>query len=214
MIHSDRSARRIALLLAGLAGFVDAVGFQMLGGFFVSFMSGNTTRMAVGVVERTADGVRAGALILMFMAGVVVGSLVGRRAQRRHRAVLWLMLLMLLLAACAMEAGWSMLSGLMLCAAMGTVNAMFERDGEVRVGLTYMTGALVKAGQSIAGRLSGEGGGAAYGAHLLLWMALACGAVLGAIAFQTAGAKALWGAVIVGLLSARGVNRLDEQQGP
>ena len=36
---------------SALAGFVDAVAFIQSGGFFVSFMSGNSTRMAVGFVQ-------------------------------------------------------------------------------------------------------------------------------------------------------------------
>lgn len=32
-------------------GYVDAVGFMMTGGFFVSFMSGNSTRLAVGLID-------------------------------------------------------------------------------------------------------------------------------------------------------------------
>jgi uncharacterized membrane protein YoaK (UPF0700 family) len=44
-------ARRIRLLAAALSavgGYVDAVGYLSLGGFFVSFMSGNSTRVGVG----------------------------------------------------------------------------------------------------------------------------------------------------------------------
>ena len=35
------------LLLTGLAGYVDALGFVRLGGLYTSFMSGNTTQFAV-----------------------------------------------------------------------------------------------------------------------------------------------------------------------
>ncbi|MDM8353607.1 DUF1275 family protein, partial [Brevundimonas diminuta] len=38
-------------MLAGLAGYVDSLGFLHLGGVFVSFMSGNTTRLAVNLAE-------------------------------------------------------------------------------------------------------------------------------------------------------------------
>jgi uncharacterized membrane protein YoaK (UPF0700 family) len=37
----------IGLLLTGLAGYVDALGFVRLGGLYTSFMSGNTTQLAV-----------------------------------------------------------------------------------------------------------------------------------------------------------------------
>ena len=41
-------------------------------------------------------------------------------------------------------------------AAMGAENTTFERDGEVSIGLTYMTGTLVKLGQRLAGVLTGR----------------------------------------------------------
>ncbi len=54
MIHYDRRRQSLAAALAALAGYVDAIGFVKLGGLFVSFMSGNTTRMAVGLAGGSA----------------------------------------------------------------------------------------------------------------------------------------------------------------
>ena len=47
------SRRNIALAcaLSALAGYVDGIGFLHLGGLFVSFMSGNSTRMGVSLAE-------------------------------------------------------------------------------------------------------------------------------------------------------------------
>jgi len=47
MIHFDARTRLVATSLAALAGYVDAIGFLGRGSFFVSFMSGNSTRLAV-----------------------------------------------------------------------------------------------------------------------------------------------------------------------
>ena len=62
--------------------------------------------------------------------------------------------------------------------AMGIANNVFSRDGEVTVGVTYMTGALVRFGQGIAARIAGQpiAGARGYG---LLWLALAVGALGG-----------------------------------
>ncbi|MDB5537022.1 MAG: hypothetical protein JWQ65_1897, partial [Devosia sp.] len=35
----------LGLLLTAAAGFIDAIGFIKLGGFYTSFMSGNTTQL-------------------------------------------------------------------------------------------------------------------------------------------------------------------------
>ena len=47
------SRRNIALAcaLSALAGYVDGIGFLHLGGLFVSFMSGNSTRMGVSLAQ-------------------------------------------------------------------------------------------------------------------------------------------------------------------
>ena len=42
----------VAGLLATLAGAVDAIGYIMLGQLFVAFMSGNSTVLAVSLVDR------------------------------------------------------------------------------------------------------------------------------------------------------------------
>lgn len=52
MIRLNKTLRLFAASLSFLAGFVDALGFIHLGGYFVSFMSGNSTRMAVSLPER------------------------------------------------------------------------------------------------------------------------------------------------------------------
>jgi len=45
----DYRLRLLAACLSCLAGYVDAIGFIKTGGFFVSFMSGNSTRVGVGL---------------------------------------------------------------------------------------------------------------------------------------------------------------------
>ncbi len=196
MIELNHRARALALLLAALAGYVDAIGFIQIGGFFVSFMSGNSTRLAVGLMYHAADWMRAGGLIAAFFLGVIAGSLTGRLARRRHRAVLGLVALLLTLGAATGGAGWVMPSALLLALAMGAENATFERDGEVRVALTYMTGTFVKAGQRIAGALLGEDR-KAWLPHMALWLALVGGAVAGAAMQTLYGAAALWCAAAV-----------------
>ena len=114
------------------------MGFLKLGGLFVSFMSGNSTRLGVG------------------------------------------------LAAGAAVAG--------MAAAMGTVNNVFQRDGEVSIGVTYMTGALVKLGQQLAVALSGWPRWN-WLPYLMLWLGLVAGAMTGGGLFAMMGLHTLWIAV-------------------
>jgi len=146
-------------------------GFLSLGGFFVWYMSGNSTRLAVGLAGIPAEALIAGRLIGCFVLGVIAGSLIGAAARRMRRPVV-LLLVALLVAVGAMLAGTSEdLAVLFVAAAMGAENTTFERDGEVSIGLTYMTGTLVKLGQRLAGAIM-AGPKLAWAPYLMLWLGL------------------------------------------
>jgi uncharacterized membrane protein YoaK (UPF0700 family) len=179
MHRYDPARQRLALGLAGLAGLVDATGFVVAGGYFTSFMSGNTTRMGVELVERPALALAPLGLIGCFLGGVIIGALTGRRVSGRHKRVLLGIVAALLgLGASALVASWPMLFLALSAMAMGLANNVFSRAGEVTVGVTYMTGALVKFGQGIAARFGGQPLPSTRG-YGLLWGALALGATAG-----------------------------------
>ena len=193
MLRHRKRDIAIAVAAATLAGYVDAIGFLSLGGFFVSFMSGNSTRLAVGVAGLSPEALIAARLILSFVAGVVLGSLIGAAA---------LVLVAGLLASAAIVAmGAPDLAMLLVAAAMGAENTTFERDGEVSIGLTYMTGALVKLGQRLAGAIMG-GPKLAWAPYLMLWLGLVGGAVAGALAWPVFGLAGLWAGVAGALVLA------------
>ena len=202
MLRHRRRDIALAVGSSALAGYVDAIGFLSLGGFFVSFMSGNSTRLAVGIAGVPAEALIAGRLILSFLAGVIAGSLIGRLAGE-HRKPLVLAAVAAMLAAGAVIAGLGApdLAVLFVAAAMGAENTTFERDGEVSIGLTYMTGTLVKLGQRIAGALMG-GPRLAWLPYALLWLGLVSGAVAGALAWLLIGLAGLWFAVAAALVLA------------
>ena len=188
--------------LSALAGFVDATGFIRLGGFFVSFMSGNTTRLAVGLAQAAPQAALAAGLIGGFVLGVMLGTATGRMA-KSQRAPTVLGLVALLLALAALLGGWGF-GGIAIAAmvlAMGAENAVFEREGEVHIGLTYMTGTLVKFGQHLTAALMG-GGGRAWLPYLLLWLGLASGALAGALCYPVFGLGNLWLAAAAAVLFA------------
>lgn len=179
MHRYDPARQRLALGLAGLAGLVDATGFVVAGGYFTSFMSGNTTRLGVELSENPALALTPLGLIAAFLAGVIGGALIGRRAGGRRKQVLLGLIALALGSAAALLAADLATAFLMLSAmAMGIANNVFSRDGEVTVGVTYMTGALVRFGQGIAARLAGQPLASTRG-YGLLWSALAAGAAAG-----------------------------------
>ena len=203
MHRYDPARQRLALGLAALAGLVDATGFVVAGGYFTSFMSGNTTRMGVELVDRPALAMAPLGLIACFLTGVIGGAVIGRRFAGRHKRVLLGIVAIMLSAGAGLLAAGLTVPFLGLAAmAMGLANNVFVRDGEVTVGVTYMTGALVRFGQGVAARLAGEPLASTRG-YGLLWSALALGAAAGgalcvvapllAAALAALAALALWG---------------------
>jgi uncharacterized membrane protein YoaK (UPF0700 family) len=209
MNRYDKRVRTLAVGLSALAGFVDAIGFIKLGGFFVSFMSGNSTRLAVGLARGSAQAAVAASLIATFIAGVILGSLTGRLSGRHRRSVVLILVAILLAAAASLnkfgiERGAIVAMGL----AMGAENAVFEENGEARIGLTYMTGTLVKLGQRLAEMLTG-GDSTGWFSYLALWLGLVAGAVAGASIYSALDLKALWLAAAAALAFAVIARSLD-----
>ena len=177
-----------------MAGMVDVIGFLASGGFFLSFMSGNSTRFSVGVVEGAPYVGMVSLLLLSFVGGVVAGSLIGRQntlSPSRRQAYILIIISILLFAAPVIASFEFLLFGLCLAAfCMGLENTLFEREGSVSFGLTYMTGALVKIGQGLATLMSG-GARFAWVPYLLLWIGLVSGAAIGAMLFGFFGLDSL-----------------------
>jgi uncharacterized membrane protein YoaK (UPF0700 family) len=196
------SRRNVALAcaLSALAGYVDAIGFLHLGGLFVSFMSGNSTRMGVSLAEgHWQNAAVALGLIALFVIGAAAGSLIvlGRGAHRQP-LVLLAEALLLAGAALAYTFGLPNVAVATIVLAMGLENAVFQIDGGAGLGLTYVTGALVKVGQLVAAALTG-GARWAWAPNLLLWAALVTGALCGALAYHWINLAAIWFAAAIAL---------------
>lgn len=198
MTRTPAPLAAIAVALAALAGFVDAVVFVRLGGYFASFMSGNSTRLGVGLSLHDGSARWAAALILSFVTGVMLASVVARRFARRHAVAVMLGVTATLTLAAALDSfAASALAILLLAAAMGMENGVLTRDGEVVAGVSYMTGALVKFARALAGALMGDADRWAWLPHLALWLGFIAGAVWGARVATGYGEIALWVAAVV-----------------
>src|SRR5438445_4720162 len=192
MLDSRRNVS-LACALSALAGYVDGIGFLHLGGLFVSFMSGNSTRRGVSIAEQQGSSAAESlGLIALFVIGAAAGSLIvlGRGVNRQP----WVLLaeaLLLGAAALCYAFGFSNAAVAAMVLAMGLENAVFQIKGGAGLGLTYVTGALVKVGQLAALALRG---GARWGwvSNLLLWAALVAGPLCGAAASPCITLVAVW----------------------
>jgi uncharacterized membrane protein YoaK (UPF0700 family) len=170
-----------AILLAMIAGCVDAVGFTQLSGHFVSFMSGNSTRLGLHIADREwPSALFTFGLVTLFVGGAAAGALIIERAGRAAATVVLLCEAALLAGAAYLLNGWRPLLGaVLLPPAMGLANSFLPSAGHAPVGVTYMTGALVRIGTGLAafGREPGRLRGVLL--DLLLWLALVAGVALG-----------------------------------
>lgn len=194
LAHRQRWRGRVGLLLVAglsvLAGMTDAIGF-MASGDFVSFMSGNTTRLAVAI--SAGDGGLTARLVLLvttFIIGNALGVIVSRLS-KRHALPLLLSIGALLCGAALLP--WSDTLPALLAAiiAMGMLNAAVEQVNGVPVGLTYVTGALSRFGRGLGRWLMGERRNG-WRMQLIPWAGMFVGAVIGALLEQQIGLRALW----------------------
>lgn len=159
-------------------------------------MSGNSTRMSVGIAQGSVIALVAALILLAFVFGATLGSLIGRRFRARRQTMVLAFATALLIGAAGSFSHGTLSAGLMFAAsAMGAENATFEENGEIRIGLTYMTGTLAKAGQRLADALSG-GDVLGWAPYLGQWFALVIGSVAGAASYGSFGRYSFWFAAL------------------
>ena len=205
----------LSVALMAIAGCVDAIGFLKLGHLFVSFMSGNTTQFVVWAIPGSWDRARAaGALVVLFVLGVIAGRFLGAWALHwRRPAILLLDGALLSLAALMPPTGVAMIVPMVL--AMGIQNAALHRAGGAKMSLTYVTGTLVSFGEKLADACMSSQPHErwAWLPYLLLWVGLMLGAAAGALTYRWVHLHALFlpaAAVLLLTVITAGSVRRDE----
>ncbi|MEE6175451.1 YoaK family protein [Mycobacterium sp. 050134] len=201
------SEARLSWVLAALAGLIGAAAFTHSAGYFVTFMTGNTERAALGYFRNQPWLVLTASLLLAaFLGGVVVASLCRRHLWVAHPhgpTALTALSLSIATAVCVATHGWSEMGELsfapivFVAFGIGALNTSFVKDGEVSTPLSYVTGTLVKMGQGIERHISG-GSATAWLGYLLLYISFAGGAIIGGLVSLVAnGAQMLAVATVV-----------------
>jgi uncharacterized membrane protein YoaK (UPF0700 family) len=164
-VQKEREKAWLAILLAGVAGVVDAVGYLLLVRLFTAHMSGNSVAMGLffGQAQWAAALFRA-APIPLFVLGVTLGAVVievaARLGLRSLFAMVWGMEALLLLIFIASSRGLLHDGQLristtgqfyflvaLLAVSMGLQNATLQRVGGRVVRTTYVTGMLTEFSQ-------------------------------------------------------------------
>jgi len=192
LTREDRGALAAAFGLAAIAGSVDGTGYLFLRGFFVSFMSGNSTRLGVAVLGHDDGALEtAGGLFLLYVAGAFTGRLLSNRAGTAYRPVLVLSAALMSAAASCATLDFDRAAVGVAALALGAASLAVQKAGGISVGTTYITGTLVNMAKALADALNG---GARFGwlPYLLLWAMLAGGAVFAALLYPLMGLRTMW----------------------
>jgi uncharacterized membrane protein YoaK (UPF0700 family) len=183
MSGRDRGELALAISLTMIAGGVDAVGFLQLGHLFVSFMSGNSTQLAVSAGRgRWHESQIAGSIVTSFVIGVMMGRILSRCTGRWCRPVV-LAVEALLLATAALASLPSPIATGLMAVAMGLQNAVVHRAAGTKTSLTYVTGTLVNFGEKLTDALLRIDSALAFLPELCLWLGFIAGAAAGALLF-------------------------------
>ena len=148
-----RQEGRRAVLLALIAGYVDAYAFVKYR-LYVSFMSGNTTQTGSQAGQaRFAEAGQSLFPIPCFVTGVFVGTVLAH-SNLRHplRVIMAVVAVMLALGIAAgllpSLPGW--VTVMFLSLAMGTMSTTITRVGDQAVSVSYVTGSLTNMMQHLA----------------------------------------------------------------
>lgn len=203
-------SRAATLLLACVAGCVDAIGYATLFSLYTAHMTGNT----VGSASRLVDHDFAKAAwhafpIPIFVAGALAGAVVARTL--RSRAVtlaceaVALSAFMLLAHDAHGPRLW--LAASMPAFAMGMQAVTFRRCGDTTVQTTYITGMLVAFADALVAWLLSRQGAARAQIAFGIWCGYVVGALVGTFAVALARAWAtvvpLVGIAVASVLTAR-----------
>jgi uncharacterized membrane protein YoaK (UPF0700 family) len=162
----EQTSFLFSLLIAAVAAYVDATGFLLYSGIYLSFMSGNSTRAAVLVARGDWQQlVPVVGVIPTFVLGVTVGTIMHGVFNRQGQAIVFTIAGIALGVVAALEI-YGQAAGpsdtrlglfLMLAATMGLLNSAVQRVAKLSVALTFVTGTLVKLGTAVGRQITNRG---------------------------------------------------------
>lgn len=192
---SVRASRfAVALTLIAVAGWVDAVGYLEFAQLFVSFMSGSSTLLGIDLGQGLWT-LALGPLLAVgsFVLGAFLATLLGAAVGAWRSPVILAFETALLAIGMALPVTGDPAPAILpLALAMGAQNAVLHGIGSMSVGLTFITGSLVRLGQNAAEAVLGVASERwLWGLYACMWLGLIAGAIGGAAAHARFGFDAL-----------------------
>ena len=187
---------RLAIVLAAIGGWVDAIGFLTLFGLFTAHLSGNTARLGVALGRGEASTALTYAVpIVVFFGGAVLGmAFMTARHARGRGAIAPLLAVEAVLVATFMVVGTILRDAgdltprsaayyglaVLAVAAMGLQTAALRHAAGVPVHTTFITGMVTHFAEAIVGVVRRDQRGASqragvYGGLVAAYVAGAVG---------------------------------------
>jgi uncharacterized membrane protein YoaK (UPF0700 family) len=168
----------LALVLATVAGWIDAVGYLVLHGLFTAHMTGNTSKLGIALGHGGLwEALPLAVVPVLFMAGVGAGTLLADAGRRPAALALQAALVVAFMGYGSASlrngvapdhglAGFYVPAGL-ATTALGIQTAALTHIQGSTVRTSYISGVLTNLAQAAARRLREPGGGGDAPARLL-----------------------------------------------
>lgn len=169
-------------MLLFVAGIVDAIGFiHLKNGLFVSFMSGNTTHVAMLLSSHQYhQSLPYIGVILLFVTGITVGEMIAVLQRKNYRWLVMSAVSILLCSAIFIEQiTIPMATNFVLAFAMGLQNIALRITINKEMPLTFATAFLANTGRELAMLLLGQGDKKVFIKQISLWLSIFIGAIVG-----------------------------------
>ena len=172
----------LSSVLVLLAGFIDSIGYLGLGKVYLSFMSGNSTKLGIALFEADyALWAATGTVVLLFIAGAFVGTFITESWGKWHLTLILIVECVLFLFAIMLSIRFHTQYIIFpIAMAMGMQNTMHQMVAHADVGKGFVSGTLFGIGQALAKAARGKAPASEWAVLALSWFIFVIGAALGA----------------------------------
>jgi uncharacterized membrane protein YoaK (UPF0700 family) len=178
--RAQRALVHLATMLAALAGLVNAIGFLAFGHVFLASPDANATVLVANLPGSFPIALFAGAMVLSFVAGVTLMTLVTHcSGQFRRTLVLSGTALALAAAYVTFNTNAAFAPAVLLAMAMGGAHCIFERDSPDLQEAMSPSAQIARFGEALAGGRKGANH-RQIGLHASFWLAFLFGGLAGA----------------------------------
>jgi len=202
--QTERALFQLAAMLAVLAGLIDTVGILAFGNVFLSSPTANATVLGANLPTSSTVALFAGAILLSFVAGVTITTLMTQSAKRFRRSLVLLVVTVgLFTAYVTFYADVPLVPAVLLAMAVGSAHCIFEANDRKLQEAMSPTTQLVRFGEAVADRQY-RLGDQKTGMHIWFWIAFLFGGVAGVIIWMALGSASFaFIACVTGILSFR-----------